>query len=134
MSNPQGSVMDILFGRWRSQILYAGVRLGVFDALRAGAKTADDVASELHLSRPHTYRLLRTLAGLGLLSEDRNRSFSLTASGGILARRSPADPAGHHVAGGRPGTLRRLRRESERRRRELLQAGYFGKGRASFKR
>lgn len=84
MSNPQESVMDILFGRWRSQILYAGVRLGVFDALGAGAKTADDVASELHLSRPHTYRLLRALASLGLLSEDRNRSFSLTASGELL--------------------------------------------------
>ncbi len=89
MSDPRQSVMDILFGRWRSQILYAGVRLGVFDALGAGAKTADDVASELHLSRPHTYRLLRALASLGLLSEDRNRSFSLTASGELLRADHP---------------------------------------------
>lgn len=84
MNNPQQSVMDILFGRWRSQILYAGVKLGVFDNQRAGTKRADEVASELKLHGPLTYRLLRALASLGLLSEDRNRSFSLTASGEFL--------------------------------------------------
>jgi len=46
MNGLRQSVMDIPFGRWRSQILYAGVRLGVFDALRAGPRRADDVASE----------------------------------------------------------------------------------------
>ncbi len=89
MKDPHQWVMDILSGRWRSQILYAGVKLGVFDALRAGPKRADDVASELQLDRPHTYRLLRALASLGLLSEDRNRSFSLTASGEFLRADHP---------------------------------------------
>lgn len=89
MNNPQQHVMDILFGRWRSQILYAGVRLGIFDALGAGPKRADDVASELRLSGPLTYRLLRALASLGLLSEDLNRSFSLTASGEFLRAHHP---------------------------------------------
>lgn len=89
MEDPHQSVMDILFGRWRSQILYAGVKLGVFDALRTAPKTADDVASELQLDAPHTYRLLRALASLGLLNEDRNRSFSLTASGEFLRADHP---------------------------------------------
>jgi len=89
MSDPRQSVMDLLFGRWRSQILYAGVRLGVFDALGAGPKRADEVASELKLHGPHTYRLLRALASLGLLGEDRDRSFSLTASGEFLRADHP---------------------------------------------
>lgn len=89
MNHPHQSVMDILFGRWRSQILHAGVKLGVFDALRAGPKRADDVASELQLDQPLSYRLLRALASLGLLSEDRNRSFSLTASGEFLRSDHP---------------------------------------------
>jgi hypothetical protein len=29
----QEKVLDLIFGRWRSQILYAGVKLGIFDAL-----------------------------------------------------------------------------------------------------
>lgn len=39
-------VIDLIFGRWRSQILYAGVQLGVFDALAHGPKNAASVASE----------------------------------------------------------------------------------------
>ncbi len=31
----QDKVLDLIFGRWRSQILYADVRLGVFEASRA---------------------------------------------------------------------------------------------------
>lgn len=38
MNHPHQAVMDILFGRWRSQILYAGVKLGVLDALGAGPR------------------------------------------------------------------------------------------------
>jgi len=40
-------VVDLIFGRWRSQILYTGVKLGVFDALASGPKSAARVASEL---------------------------------------------------------------------------------------
>jgi hypothetical protein len=31
--------LDIIFGRWRSQILYAGVKLGVFDYVIQFLKT-----------------------------------------------------------------------------------------------
>lgn len=89
MNDPYQSVMDILFGRWRSQILYAGVELGIFETLGAGPKRADQVASELNLNRVHTYRLLRALASLGLLSEDPNRSFALTPSGEFLRADHP---------------------------------------------
>jgi predicted transcriptional regulator len=82
-------VMDILFGRWRSQILYAGVKLGVFNTLSAGPKRADDVASEFNLNRPLTYPLLRALASLGLLSEAADCSFSLTPSGEFLRADHP---------------------------------------------
>ena len=36
MSEIQGKVSDLIFGRWRSQILYAGVKLGIFEALCQG--------------------------------------------------------------------------------------------------
>ena len=41
-------VMDLIFGRWRSQILSAGTELGVFDHLdKRTAKTAKTLAAEL---------------------------------------------------------------------------------------
>ena len=34
--------LDIIFGRWKSQILYAGVKLGVFDCVNSVPKNASD--------------------------------------------------------------------------------------------
>ena len=50
MSAAQDKVLDLIFGRWRSQILYAGVKLGVFEAVREGTKNAATIAQELGLS------------------------------------------------------------------------------------
>jgi hypothetical protein len=89
MEDTSAQVLDLIFGRWRSQILYAGVQLGVFDALRGGSKTASAIAVALHLDPPLTYRLLRALASLGLLHEDAQRSFALTAGGEYLRADHP---------------------------------------------
>jgi O-methyltransferase domain/Dimerisation domain len=89
MSNPQGKVLDLIFGRWRSQILYAGVKLGIFDALRSGPKTAAAIARELSLDSQLAYRLLRALGSLELLNEGKDRTFSLTQSGELLRSDHP---------------------------------------------
>ena len=67
MSDAQGKVLDLIFGRWRSQILYSGVKLGIFDALCNGPKTAKVIAQELRLDSALAYRLLRALGCLALL-------------------------------------------------------------------
>jgi hypothetical protein len=89
MNDPSQSVVELILGRWRSQILYAGVKLGVFDALRDGSKTASAIAEALHLDTTLTYRLLRALASLGLLHEDAHRLFALTACGECLRADHP---------------------------------------------
>src|SRR2546421_391201 len=65
----KGAVQEMIFGRWRSQILYAGVKLGVFEVLGQKAKDAAAIAKDLTLDPALSYRLLRALASLGLLSE-----------------------------------------------------------------
>jgi hypothetical protein len=40
---------DIIFGRWKSQILYAGVRLGIFDCATSDVKSTADIANDLVL-------------------------------------------------------------------------------------
>ena len=42
-------ILDIIFGRWKSQILYTGVVLGVFDSIKPDSKNTSDIANELQL-------------------------------------------------------------------------------------
>jgi Dimerisation domain len=84
-------ILDILFGRWRSQILHTGVVLGVFDSFKSDSKNTSDIANELHLDCELTYRLLRALGSLGLLKEevhskDGSNRFSLTRRGKLLTK------------------------------------------------
>lgn len=90
MDNSSGHVLDLLFGRWRSQILYAGTELGVFESLNgATAKRSTRIAQELSLDPALLYRLLRALASLGLMTEGRDRTFELTQAGRLLTAEHP---------------------------------------------
>lgn len=87
----QQKTADIIFGRWRSQILYTGVKLGVFDCMRSSdVKSASDIANELGLDDKLAYRLLRALSSMGFLKEERNsRRFSITPQGELLSKDHP---------------------------------------------
>jgi hypothetical protein len=89
MPDPQSKVLEIIFGRWRSQILYAGVRLGIFEALADGPKAAPAIAEQLGLAPALSYRLLRALGSLELLKEDTGGRFSLTDAGDLLRKGHP---------------------------------------------
>ncbi len=89
MPDPQTRALDIIFGRWRSQILHAGVKLGIFDALADGPKAAPAIAAQLGLNPALSYRLLRALGSLELVQEDAKRSFSLTDGGDLLRKDHP---------------------------------------------
>ncbi len=90
MSTPADQVNELIAGHWRSQTLYAGVALGVFDHLDAGgAKDAETLAAELAVHAGLLYRLLRALASLGLLAEDASRRFAITETGALLRSDHP---------------------------------------------
>lgn len=88
------NVMDLTYGLWRSQTLYAGVELGVFDAIGEEPTPAGEIADELELDADQSYRLLRALGSLGLLDERADRKFTLTAEGALLRTDHPASLAG----------------------------------------
>ena len=81
--------LDLIFGRWRSQILYAGVELGVFEFVSSNPKNASDIAKELNLDYYLAYRLLRALGSLGLLTETVSRDFTITPQGEFLRKDNP---------------------------------------------
>ncbi|GAB4241925.1 MAG: methyltransferase [Acidobacteriota bacterium] len=83
------TVLQLLVGRWCSQALYTGVKLGIFDEVRDEPTSAAFVADELRLEPSMTYRLLRALASLGLLAEHENHRFTLTEPGKFLRQDHP---------------------------------------------
>jgi len=90
MNAASDQVMNLIFGRWRSQILFAGTELGVFDRLdKRTAKTTKDLAAELDADPTLLYRLLKAQAAIGLLEEDSSRGFVLTDEGELLRSDHP---------------------------------------------
>jgi hypothetical protein len=81
--------LEIIFGRWKSQTLYAGVKLGVFECLTSEPRNTSDIAKQLSLDFVLTYRLLRALASLGFLKEEYDYKFSISKQGELLQKGHP---------------------------------------------
>ena len=73
---------------WIPQAVYAAAELGVADALAGGPKTSARLARELGVHPGALHRLLRGLAGVGVV-EDRAEGFTLTSLGACLCAESP---------------------------------------------
>lgn len=85
MATAAEQVIDLIFGRWRSQILFAGIELGIFDRLdRTAPRTARELAADTGVDAALLYRLLRAQASIGLLVEDSSAGFTLTENGDLL--------------------------------------------------
>ena len=89
MTNAKANVIELIFGRWRSQTLYTGVELGVFDVVGDYPKHAVEIADQLDIDREQGYRLLRALGSLGLFEESSNHRFLLTPAGELLQEDHP---------------------------------------------
>jgi len=66
-------ILDLLFGPLKARIIMAGVRLGVFEALRDQSRTAADLADALSLDRVAIELLLRALTHVQYLEERKAR-------------------------------------------------------------
>ncbi len=88
MSNYE-KVVDTILGRWRSQILYTGVKLGIFESLGTVPKHVCEIARELSLDASLSYRLLRALASMGFLNEKEGQTFSITPLGELVRSDHP---------------------------------------------
>jgi hypothetical protein len=82
-------VVDTILGRWRSQILYSGVKLGIFESVGTVPKKGSEIALELGLDASLSYRLLRALASIGFLNEKEGQSFSITCLGELARKDHP---------------------------------------------
>jgi len=71
------------------QTLHVAAALGIPDLLADGPVTVDSLAVRSGAHRPSLYRLLRMLAGMGVLREEADGRFSLTGLGATLRSDGP---------------------------------------------
>ncbi|MGB8840752.1 MAG: methyltransferase [Aliidongia sp.] len=90
-----GSLIDLATARWKSQIMHAGVALGVFEHLsESTARSSVDLSNELGTDAAVLYRLLRALASMGLLAEGPDRTFKTQAGTDVLRGDHPQSMKG----------------------------------------
>ncbi|MGW7413719.1 methyltransferase [Streptomyces sp. NPDC054863] len=82
-------IVRLAFGSMAAQTLRAAVRLRVVELVGESPRRAADVAVDAGAEPQPMTRLLRALAGLGLLREHAPDSFSVTPAGALLAPGRP---------------------------------------------
>ena len=75
------ALLDLVRGYRVSEVVATAARLGIPDAIAAGATTVAALAAATHTHAPTLARLLRTLAAAGVLHEAQDGTFELTAVG-----------------------------------------------------
>ncbi|MEU2241086.1 methyltransferase [Streptomyces sp. NPDC018338] len=82
-------IVRLAFGSMAAQTLRAAVRLRVMELVGEAPRPAADVAADAGAEPQPMTRLLRALAGLGLLREHAPDFFSVTPAGALLAPGRP---------------------------------------------
>jgi ubiquinone/menaquinone biosynthesis C-methylase UbiE len=87
------ALIQLLTGAWATQSVAAAAKLGIPEILAEGARTAEEVAAKAQAHAGATYRLLRSLASLGVLERRADGRFVNT-------------PIGDRLRAGVPGNLK----------------------------
>ena len=86
---PHVRLVQMASAYWVSKVVYAAAKLGLADHLAAGPRDAAELATLTRAYAPSIHRLMRTLAGVGLLSKDGQERFALTPLGAALRTGAP---------------------------------------------
>ena len=83
-ASPDTQVIQMGTAYWASSFVYAAAKLGRADHLASGAKTAAELAEPMGVHERSLHRFMRSLACIGILAEQGNGRFTLTALGETL--------------------------------------------------
>lgn len=94
---PSVQMFQMITGFWTSCCIYVAAQLNIADLLSKESKTASQLALETQTHAPSLYRLLRTLSGVGVFSENENHEFELTPLGVTLQSGVPGSLKYHAI-------------------------------------
>src|SRR5262245_12210150 len=86
---PHAQLVQMATAHWVSHVAYVAAKLGLPDHLANGPETAEELAGPTNTHAPSLYRLMRTLASLGIVAEDSTHRFALTPLGEALKSGAP---------------------------------------------
>ena len=95
---PHVQLIQMATASWVSAILHATARLGLADHLADGPRSAAELAGATRTHAPSLHRLMRTLASLGILTEQDSQRFALTPLGEALKTGAPGSARGTLLA------------------------------------
>jgi O-methyltransferase domain/Dimerisation domain len=76
--SPQAQLIQMAWAHQISSLVRVAAQLKLADYLADGSHTAEELAQATATHAPSLYRVMRTLASLGLFTEDEHHRFSLT--------------------------------------------------------
>jgi len=97
---PPLALFRMISGFYVSRSIHVMARLGIADILNNGPVHAEDLARRTKTHAPSLKRVLRFLVTAGIVTEDENGRFGLTAIGDclrIIARETPADVISRYI-------------------------------------
>ena len=97
---PHAQLIQMGTASWVSAIVYAAAKLGLADQLATGPRNAAELAGPMRLHAPSLHRLMRSLAGLGILTEGDAQRFALTPLGEALKTGAPGSARSTLIAFG----------------------------------
>jgi O-methyltransferase domain/Dimerisation domain len=100
--SPSDQVQKLVWSALSSQVVVVLARLGVADALAGGSRDVGDVATAVGADQEGLLRLLRAGATLGLLTENGDDRYGLTAMGETLRSDAPDSARDRVLAFGTP--------------------------------
>jgi O-methyltransferase domain/Dimerisation domain len=85
-----------------SRTVYAAAKLSLADHLASGPKSAAELAESMKVHAPSLHRLMRTLASLGILTEQAEQRFALTRLGEAMKTGAPGSARSAVIFAGSP--------------------------------
>lgn len=95
------TLVRLLDGYQSTQLLYVAAELQIADALKNGAQSSIQLASDVGAQPGSLHRILRALAALQIVEELPDGRFALTPSGMLLAADAPRSQRGAALARGK---------------------------------
>jgi hypothetical protein len=86
---PQAQLIQMATAHWVSGVICVAAQMSLADRLAEGPKTAAELAQSTMSDASSLYRIMRTLAGMGVFTEDSDHGFSLTPLGEALRTGTP---------------------------------------------
>jgi hypothetical protein len=86
---PEAFLGQIAFGALMTQALYVAAKLGIADLLKDNPKPVSELAAATNTHEQALYRVLRSLASIGIFQESEGKTFALTGIGDALRSDAP---------------------------------------------